>query len=170
MQSDLVRHLRQRLTAMATIGFPDLITAFVLKNGKHFTPGTWDGAAMQPKMCYENAFNVALRDKTLTYTEGYVMHSDLPIAIHHAWLSKGDVAFDPTLETPEEYAYFGVPFSRLFTLNEVRASGYYGLMERGIHGPNLEMMKRFDPPFHATIRDALDPNLRGPGGQISSLL
>lgn len=65
-----------------------------------------------PKHCFQNA-STLMRKTKLTYVEGFVIGSDLPIPIHHAWTINitGDV-IDPTLREPERYAYLGVKFTR----------------------------------------------------------
>jgi hypothetical protein len=69
---------------------------------------------MQAKYCFANAAYLQRRwpGRKLRYCEGFVSRPRLPISIHHAWIIDAeDQIIDPTLETPSEYEYLGVPYT-----------------------------------------------------------
>lgn len=99
------------------------VEAFLLEYGEEFeaNPRPAWVEQMTPKMCFMNAFilveeqqGALLGDEVpeLTYCEGYVLSSGLPIPIHHAWCVTADgTLVDPTPQdrTAEEIVtYFGV--------------------------------------------------------------
>jgi len=71
---------------------------------------------MPAQQCFRNAFLLIDRhpDLGLTYCEGYVMLPEIALPIHHAWcIDAENRVVDPTLRTPEQNAYFGVPVDRV---------------------------------------------------------
>jgi hypothetical protein len=82
---------------------------FVLAHGQDFKSGPLPSRfeTGRPKKCYGNAVELALREPTLFYAEGFAMSTRMPIP--HAWCvdREGNV-YDPTLEKPEDYQFFGV--------------------------------------------------------------
>lgn len=51
---------------------------------------------MTPKLCFDNAYRLAVKHKTLQYVEGYAARF---IAVHHAWCVTADgTVIDPTWE------------------------------------------------------------------------
>ena len=64
----------------------------------------------QPRLCYANCQQLALKNRSLTYVEGYAMAAGVSLPLHHAWLLDTDgYAIDPTWDSPG--CYFGVPLS-----------------------------------------------------------
>ena len=159
-------NIEGQVKAMAHFGHPNLIGRFVLEYGKPFVPVTWDKPIMEAKMCFRNAFEAVTRDRGMHYVEGYAMNKQIGFPFHHAWVSKDDVAYDPTLKDPDNYEYFGVEFDRVFAMKAVAELGFYCLLDRAYHGVNVDLMKRFEPKFGAIIDKILDENIRSPGGQI----
>jgi len=64
----------------------------------------------QPKGCYANSQRLVLKNRSLTYVEGYAMAADVSIPLQHAWLLDTDgYVIDPTWETPG-CCYLGIAF------------------------------------------------------------
>jgi hypothetical protein len=120
------------------------VEAFLLEYGEEFTANArpeWV-EQMTPKMCFMNAFILVDEQvggllgedvPDLTYCEGYVLSSGLPIPIHHAWCVTDDgTLVDPTLQdrtTEETVTYFGVRVADFEGLNEVlEETGTYSVL------------------------------------------
>lgn len=80
---------------------------------------------MTPKLCFFNSMALMMSEegaeRGLTYCEGYVCGSKLPVNIHHAWTIRPDgIVVDPTLPEEEwdaeEISYFGINIPHLGTL------------------------------------------------------
>ncbi|MEG3838816.1 hypothetical protein [Microcoleus sp. herbarium14] len=51
----------------------------------------------QPRICYANCQRLVLKNRSLTYVEGYAMAQGVSLPLHHAWLLDTDgCAIDPT--------------------------------------------------------------------------
>lgn len=81
------------------------------------------GTMMQPKLlpktikmgqlrvCYANCQRLVLKNRSLTYVEGYAMAQDVSLPLQHAWLLDTDgCAIDPTWETLGS-CYLGIPLA-----------------------------------------------------------
>jgi hypothetical protein len=78
-----------------------------LMESKPLPPTITSGASGH---CYWNCQQLALEDSSLTYIEGYALHTDVGFPLAHAWLLDADgLAIDPTWDTPG--CYFGIPLS-----------------------------------------------------------
>lgn len=65
----------------------------------------------QPRLCYANCQRLALKNRSLTYVEGYAMAQEVSLPLQHAWLLDTDgYAIDPTWETPGS-CYLGIPLA-----------------------------------------------------------
>ena len=65
----------------------------------------------QPRLCYANCQQLALKNRSLTYVEGYAMAADVSLPLQHAWLLDTDgCAIDPTWETLGS-CYLGIPLT-----------------------------------------------------------
>ncbi|MEG4007674.1 hypothetical protein QUA41_17440 [Microcoleus sp. Pol11C1] len=65
----------------------------------------------QPRLCYANCQQLALKNRNLTYVEGYAMAQGVSIPLHHAWLLDANgYVIDPTWETPG-CCYLGIPLA-----------------------------------------------------------
>lgn len=65
----------------------------------------------QPRLCYANCQRLVLRNRSLTYVEGYAMAQDVSLPLQHAWLLDADgCAIDPTWETLAS-CYLGIPLA-----------------------------------------------------------
>lgn len=65
----------------------------------------------QPRFCYANCKQLALKNRNLTYVEGYAMAQGVPLPLQHAWLLDTDgYAIDPTWEIPG-CCYLGIPLA-----------------------------------------------------------
>lgn len=65
----------------------------------------------QPRLCYANCQQLALKNRSLTYVEGYAIAAGVSLPLHHAWLLDTDgCAIDPTWETPG-CCYLGIPLA-----------------------------------------------------------
>lgn len=108
---------------------PPLVEQFLLDHAREFeaNPRPAWVEQMTPKMCFMNCFLLVDEQRSgllgedvpeLTYCEGFVFSSGLPIPIHHAWcIQPDDTLIEPTLQQrPDEtVTYFGieVPFDLL---------------------------------------------------------
>jgi hypothetical protein len=64
----------------------------------------------QPRLCYANCQQLALKNRSLTYVEGYAMAAGVSIPLQHAWLLDANgYVIDPTWETPG-CCYLGIAF------------------------------------------------------------
>jgi hypothetical protein len=116
--------------------FPDLGTLFVLRNG---VPSLGEfrlpkGVRQrEPRMCFMNAFDLALKDPDrFLYHEGYAI-SDLGIPIHHAWVvdrNRPGFAIDPTWKkaTRATATYFGVPIETKLLIEQTLKNEVYGIL------------------------------------------
>lgn len=65
----------------------------------------------QPRLCYANCKQLVLKNRSLTYVEGYAMAVGVSLPLQHAWLLDTDgCAIDPTWETPG-CCYLGIPLA-----------------------------------------------------------
>lgn len=65
----------------------------------------------QPRVCYANCQRLVLKNRSLTYVEGYAMAAGVSLPLHHAWLLDTDgYVIDPTWE-PFGCCYLGIPLS-----------------------------------------------------------
>lgn len=85
------------------------------------------------KMCFENAYQLARKDRSLTYVEGYATRI---IPTHHAWVVTPDgIVIDNTWaegQYDDGRAYFGVPFGIEYVRRrrkEQRATGGISVMD-----------------------------------------
>jgi hypothetical protein len=152
--------LQEKIDNWARLGHPALLDRFVLRNGKAFTPGKRIGRKGKAKNCYGNATKVVLRDPDATYVEGFVVNKELPIEIHHAWVTyDGKTVMDPTLDA-ENYEYFGVEFDTSTLRKEMIRNKVYGILDPGL-GFNTDLMFRIDPELEEIVKTVRpDPKLR----------
>lgn len=133
------------LTSMATLkrsmqnSSIFIVEEWLLEHGEDFgpvvkVPGVGMGL---PKECFANSFRALLRERIdpaeWFYTEGSFVWKDIPIDIHHAWLSnrKGEV-LDLTLRDTSHGQFFGVPFAWDFVQRQIEQQSYSGLFSDGI--------------------------------------
>ncbi|MCY7385812.1 MAG: hypothetical protein LH628_25255 [Microcoleus sp. CAN_BIN18] len=65
----------------------------------------------QPRLCYANCKELALKNHNLTYVEGYAMAQGVSIPLQHAWLLDTDgYVIEPTWEPPG-CCYLGIPLA-----------------------------------------------------------
>ena len=65
----------------------------------------------QPRICYANCQRLVLKNRSLTYVEGYAMAQGVSIPLHHAWLLDANgYVIDPTWE-PFGCCYLGIPLA-----------------------------------------------------------
>jgi hypothetical protein len=65
----------------------------------------------QPTFCYANCQRLVLKNRNLTYVEGYAMAQSVPLPLQHAWLLNTDgYAIDQTWEIPGS-CYLGIPLA-----------------------------------------------------------
>lgn len=153
--------------------------AAVLKaHGRFFTPAERpdDVAPATPKMCFQNAFQLAMSRPDLTYVEGFALSV---VPLHHAWCVTDDgVVVDPTWTGGNGLdpgaAYYGVPLTRDALVREALRSGRYGVFGHG----NYDFWSRFDAgdveavagPETKVRRDVLDALVAQFGGDASALV
>jgi hypothetical protein len=92
---------------------------------------TYRGRRMEMRQCFANSSRLAIKDRSLTYCEGYISVHGIPI--HHAWvIDKNDKVRDPTLKldkTMPVREYFGVPFTVEYLTKVLLISDVYGLLD-----------------------------------------
>lgn len=140
-----IKQYLQQIAAMRGIppkGWKHTPESYILEHGKPcwITPTTYKGKRGTPKLCYMNAAKLAQNDSSLTYVEGYVDISILPI--EHAWCVDANFnVIDPTLSITtgifNPVGYFGVPFSLQYLTKTLVKKGTYGLL----HYDNREIYK-----------------------------
>jgi hypothetical protein len=160
METSMSLHeiLTSNVENWARLGHPSLLERFVLRNGKPYAPGPRKGRKGPERQCYMNAAKVVMCDAdAVAYVEGFVINPDLPIPIHHAWVSyDGETAMDPTLDSANR-EYFGVSFTRKELVRELRKTKIYGLLDTGC-GLNADLMFRRDPELKAICEGVkIDP-------------
>jgi hypothetical protein len=64
------------------------------------------------KECYSNSVALTLAREGLSYVEGFVAISTVPVPIEHAWCVDEEGVVDVTLKEPEKAFYLGIRFSR----------------------------------------------------------
>lgn len=64
-----------------------------------------------PRLCYANCQRLVLKNRSLTYVEGYAMAQGVSLPLQHAWLLDADgCAIDPTWDSPG-CCYLGIPLA-----------------------------------------------------------
>lgn len=115
------------LTALSSL--EHIPSVFTLKMGRAWIAQPLpDWVAPGPmRQCYENAGTLCMKNRDLTYVEGYAQPPGLP-PIHHAWcVDAAGRVIDNTFRDSTSTQYFGVPI-RAETLRElVEESGRWGL-------------------------------------------
>lgn len=99
------------------------------------------------KQCFANCVAAARSKRSpWLYVEGFAMTGEFPLAVHHAWLTRGDeptVAVDPTwsiLPTDlKDAVYFGIPLAIDFVMATRRSSplNEYGALSAWWTKPRL---------------------------------
>lgn len=112
---------------------------FVIQKGKDFKsqkyPEKYKGHRGKAKLCFTNAFNLSQRFPELIYVEGYGMSPKIPLAIHHAFcVDKEGGVVDPTWDSQEEIAYFGVEFKQEYVVETILRTEHYGILENWTEG------------------------------------
>lgn len=123
--SAITDDLTQMANALKSFGQDPNIYSVTLEHGREYdtAPLPPDVTRGPAKQCFQNAINIA-DDDELVYTEGYVLRPGVPMLIHHAWCVTPDgTVVDPTLDRPEECAYYGIEFQ----LHWILDLGYTGL-------------------------------------------
>jgi len=143
--------ITQQVECWEKLHHPALLERFVVRNGKPFAPVKRIGRKGKANECYSNAAQFVFRNGG-TYVEGFATSKALPFAFHHAWVSIGGLAMDPTLDA-ESYVYFGVEFGAETLRAEMLRNGVYGILDPGF-GLNVDLMFRLDPELEA-ICDAM---------------
>ena len=65
----------------------------------------------QPSFCYANCQRLVLKNRSLTYVEGYAMAQDVSIPLQHSWLLDANgYVIDPTWQ-PFGCCYLGIPLA-----------------------------------------------------------
>jgi len=144
--------IHERMEIFNKVGHPDLTGRFILKHGIEMPAVQWTGKYGKPKQCFQNAFNAFMKDRNLTYVEGYCTAKNFAFPFNHAWVTRdGKTAHDPTLKNPEQYEYFGITFPRQFTLKAVMERQVYGLLCDHCEMIDWKLMVKYDPSFQQVI-------------------
>lgn len=94
---------------------------------------------MTPKQCFCNALDALEYDRVdrtrWFYTEGVFIVNNLPIPIHHAWLTNREgVVMDLTSRAAAEHGgqYWGIPYDFDFLMSAIIEQSHYGLFSDGV--------------------------------------
>ena len=95
---------------------------FVIDYGQWFEPTELPENLKRgdDQQCFKNALDLASDDNKLFYVEGFALYTPTSLPVHHAWVTDGRRAIDPTWDVPG-VAYAGVPFKLPFLLATVLA-------------------------------------------------
>ena len=155
----LREYLENMAAAWTAHGRTPPLETFVLRNGVERQGNTRPKGVRRstPKMCFRNAALLAL-NKGDAYYEGYAITARLPLAIHHAWVMRGDVLIDNTWEDPAAAFYMGVPFTTDVLRRTILKTRHWGLLDTGL-GLNIDLMCELDGGFAEAI--GYHPTKRG---------
>jgi hypothetical protein len=127
-----VSEIRKYLETRVSV-FGLAVDGFILRNGREFVlgPDSLKGARMKANECYSNCAALVASIPVLTYVEGYVVASSIPI--QYAWVidPSGNV-IDPTLVDAvggRIGGYFGVQFSTEYVERCIAKNRCYGLLD-----------------------------------------
>jgi hypothetical protein len=153
--TDLAKMMAQTAEQWAILGSPAICERFVLRNGRAFAgrklPKSYRRGKM--KQCYSNSADLVSRQPGLRYVEGFAMRDDIAFAFQHAWaIDAKDRVIDITLDRPGECQYVGVVMSRDECWAEMAKTGFYGVMDTGVRGINVDWMYRVDPELKAIVK------------------
>ena len=138
------------------IGAPALMERFVLRNGKAFAPGPRRGPRRKRHQCFKNATDFVCNGGGGTYVEGYTMIGDLPVFIHHAWVTfDGETAMDPTLVDTGDHQYFGIEIPKDALIAAIMETERYGVLDHGL-GLNTAFMFGRDPDLEPIVRGIME--------------
>lgn len=151
----LERYLTSMRDGMKELGAGTSFAEFLLRNGRAFQgrPLPSRYRLRTPKMCYFNTYQLVRHSRVLRYCQGYVVSSDLPIPIEHAWaIDKADRVVDVTLQDVDTGKsrsglgeYFGIVFERELVL--AQPDPYCGMLTDGNGIPKIELWLKVDPGF-----------------------
>jgi len=146
--------LETEVSNWACLGHPALLSRFILRHGRTFTPRKRLGRRQRAKQCFLNAAQIVFRDGKATYVEGFILNMRLPIMpILHAWVTyDGKHAMDPTLPNERDYEYLGMTFDTDTLRKETVRNGVYGLLDPGI-GYNTRLIFAIDPALEQICHD-----------------
>ena len=148
---------------------------FLLKHGTRYLPQPLTdeelkavkeligkGGHFEAKQCFYNSGTLSASSVgTLQYVEGYCMSDRIPIPIHHAWNAINGKVIDVTYKHlndgkpilgvfPEDWIYFGTPFSRKSIVKIWSRTGCsYAMLDYPV---NMDLFQR---PFDAQAEDHL---------------
>lgn len=137
----MLRELRLRNKSRPEGWAYDGMEDFVLKEGTRFTQRDYDIPNMPKKRCFNNSFEVAIREEGLYYCEGWAMGV---IPIHHAWLCDSDgVVYDHTWwgDRTSVDNYIGVAFDLEFVMDQANKHDRAGLFFPDGHHINIDIME-----------------------------
>lgn len=111
--------------------FYSSLEAFVLAHGRQFKPQSLpDGIRMgEEKLCYQNAFDLALCNSKYTYCEGFAVPRCVPMPIAHAWVVDKDGNVIDNTWKDGGVEYFGVPFKTNDVQKTILSKNSYGIIE-----------------------------------------
>lgn len=103
------------------------IDELLLKHGHSFLPARKPKSIPwgSPKECFVNAAQLAMKDHTLTYCEGYAAGI---IPVLHAWCVKEGRVIDNTWRKMGT-EYFGVAISRTYLIRTLLKQMHYGVLD-----------------------------------------
>lgn len=118
--------LRANLEAMVMM--KAMLHIYTLHRGVYCKPAPLPSNIRKGKMghCYSTAGELALSNTDeLIYVEGYAMGI---FPLQHAWcINAAGEVIDPTWDTPDNCAYFGIPVAPDFLRDRVLETGKWGI-------------------------------------------
>ena len=125
------------------------IQSLILAYGKPFEKMVKSPFKGKPKSCFENCLKALLRYPQLSYSEGFAIGDDIPIAVSHAWLVNdvGEV-IDPTWVGKQFKGniYFGVAFNNDFVVEIAQKTRCYGILDNDYMN-NYQLLREGFPPY-----------------------
>jgi hypothetical protein len=135
-RADIERVMRDQMDAYRRLSGPELAAQinrdkeFVLTLGRRFPASRRWRRRGVPKMCFRNSTHVSLHHG-LIYVEGFAYDHTVDFLFHHAWVFEEgapDVAIETTLRDPNNYSFFGVPFTREQLVESMVGTKVYGII------------------------------------------
>jgi hypothetical protein len=129
---------------------------FVLEHGKlmsvHPKPGKKYSVIGLGGQCLQNAFDMVLTRKRLTYCEGFAQRDGIPVL--HAWcIDRTGQVIDPTWGQDLKAEYFGMPFQSSYVSN-IRSTCRMQVSMIHNHVMNFPLIRGVHPLEMALKREA----------------
>jgi len=105
---------------------------FVLEHGRYYVAVERPKGfrrQLRPKQCFANATRTSQQKIEASYVEGFALKTGRS-PFQHAWVTlDGLHAIDQTLQRPERFLYFGIPFTAEIVSKVTYTRGHFGLLD-----------------------------------------